>query len=157
MAIIQIDDGTREYEIQNKYGEPICVLHFRPGDISLLHRYEEMKNAIPEMIKPLEDMDLNADGTAATDAGIAALGEAERRLREALSKLIDSRDFDDIFRTRNPFSSVGGRFFAENVIEMLDGIISSVLAEEAEASRRRTAKYIETEEAANAGQPSAGA
>lgn len=157
MAIIQIDDGTREYEIQNKYGESICKLHFRPGDISLLQRYEDMKNAIPEMIKPLEDIDLNADGTAATDAGIVALGEAERRLREALSKLIDSRDFDDIFKTRNPFSSVGGRFFCENVIEMLDGIISSVLAEEAEASRKRTAKYIETEEAANDRQPSAGA
>ena len=157
MAIIQIDDGTREYEIQNKYGETICKLHFRPGDISLLHRYEEMKDAIADTFKPLEEISLNADGTASTDEGIEALRKAEQEFRAALGKLIDSKDLDDIFRTRNPFSSVGGKFFCENVIEMLDNIIGGVLAEEAEASRARTAKYIETEEAANDRQPSAGA
>lgn len=157
MAIIQIDDGTREYEVQNKYGETICVLHFRPGDISLLHRYEEMKAGIADTFKPLAELDIKADGTATDEESIAALRKAEQAFREALSKLIDSRDIDQIFNTRNPFSSVGGRFFCENVIEMLDGIIGGVLAEEAEASRKRTEKYIEPEEAADAGQPSAGA
>ena len=157
MAIIQIDDGTREYEIQNKYGETICKLHFRPGDVSLLSRWHETRDSFAETVKPLEELDIAADGTAADEAGITALQEAEKRFREALAKLIDSRDVSAIFDTRSPFASVGGRFFAENVIEMLDGIINSVLEEEAEASRKRTAKYIETEEAADAGQPSAGA
>lgn len=155
MAIIQIDDGTREYEIQNKYGETICKLHFRPGDLSLLNRWQELRGVFMETIKPLEELSINADGTADDDASIKALQEAEQRFREALGKLIDSRDVGAIFDTRNPFSSVGGRFFAENVIEMLDGIISKVLAEEAEAAKARTAKYIE--EAPDDRQPSAGA
>ncbi len=144
--IIQIDDGTREYEIQNKYGETICKLHFRPSDLSLLNRWQDMQASFAETIKPIEELDINADGTAADDAGIEALRKADARFREALGKLIDSRDVGAIFEKRNPFSSVGGRFFAENVIAMLDGIISKALAEEAEAARKRTAKYIEAEE-----------
>ena len=113
MAIIQIDDGTREYEIQNKYGETICKLHFRPGDLSLLNRWQETRDSFAETVKPLEELDINADGTAADEAGIAALQEAEQRFRTALGKLIDSRDIGAIFDTRSPFASVGGRFFAE--------------------------------------------
>lgn len=154
MAIIQIDDGTREYEVQNNYGETICVLHFRPGDIALLQRYEDMKNKITDAFKPLADIDINADGTATDEAGITALHESDRLLRAALSELLDSKDIGDIFRTRSPFSSVGGKFFCENVIDMLGSIISSVLEEEAEASRKRTAKYIE-EDSNAAGQPAA--
>lgn len=154
MAIIQIDDGTREYEVQNRYGETICVLHFRPGDISLLRRYEDMKSKIADAFKPLADININADGTATDDEGIEALYEADRLLRAALSELLDSKDIGDIFHTRSPFSSVGGNFFCENVIDMLGSIIGSVLEEEAEASRKRTAKYIE-EDSNAAGQPAA--
>lgn len=154
--IFRLDDGTREYVVQNNYGEEICKLHFRPGDISLLQRYEDMKNTLADAFKPLEQLDIKADGTAADEAGINALQEADKLLRAALSELLDSKDIGDIFKKRSPFSSVGGRFFCENVIEMLDSIICSVLAEEAEASRKRTAKYIE-EDSDAAGQPAADA
>lgn len=155
--IIRLDDGTREYIIENNYGEEICKLHFRPSDISLVDRWQRMRDEFLDAIKPLESIDINADGTAATDAGINALREADQNLRAAFGELLDSKDIGDIFRTRSPFSSVGGQFFCERVTDMLNGIISGVLAEEAEASRKRTAKYIETEDSNAAGQPAADA
>lgn len=141
--IITIDDGTREYEIQNTYGKTIAVVHFRPGDISLADRYQTMRESFGEIVKPLADIDIAADGTAESDAGIEAIRKADAAFREKLQELLDSDDMGEVFKQRNPFSSVGGRFFCEVVLDALGGIIGDVMAEEAEASRKRTAKYIE--------------
>ena len=141
--IITIDDGTREYEIQNTYGKTIAVVHFRPGDISLADRYQTMRESFGEIVKPLADIDIAADGTAESDAGIEAIRKADAAFRGKLQELLDSDDMGEVFKQRNPFSSVGGRFFCEVVLDALGGIIGDVMAEEAEASRKRTAKYIE--------------
>ena len=141
--ILTIDDGTREYEIQNTYGKTIAVVHFRPGDISLADRYQTMRESFGEIVKPLADIDIAADGTAESDAGIEAIRKADAAFRGKLQELLDSDDMGEVFKQRNPFSSVGGRFFCEVVLDALGGIIGDVMAEEAEASRKRTAKYIE--------------
>ena len=150
MKQIIIDDGTRAYEIVNKFGKIICVLHFRPGDISIAERYREMREDFGNIVKPLSELDINADGTSEDDAAMNALHEADLALRKALAKLLDSSDAEDIFKDRNPFSSVSGRFFCENVIDAIGGIVEEVMAEEAEASRKRTAKYIEEDSDARA-------
>lgn len=142
---ITIDDGTREYEIVNTYGKTIAVVHFRPGDISLADRYQTMRDSFSEIVKPLADIDINPDGTADGDAGIEAIRKADKAFRDKLNELLDSDDAGEIFKSRNPFSSVGGRFFCEGVLDALGGIIGDVMAEEAEASLKRTSKYIETE------------
>lgn len=141
--VITIDDGTREYKIENKYGKTIAVVHFRPGDISLADRYQTMRDSFSEIVQPLADIDIKADGTAGDDAGIEAIRKADAAFRAKLQELLDSDDVGEVFQSRNPFSSVGGRFFCEVVLDALGGIISDVMAEEAEASRKRTAKYIE--------------
>ena len=143
MKKIIIDDGTREYEIVNKFGKVICKLHFRPGDISITERYRELQGGFADIVKPLADMDINADGTAADDAAINAIHEADLKLRKAIEQLLDSDDASDVFKNRNPFSSVGGKFFANIVIDAIGNIVGEVLAEESEASKKRTEKYIE--------------
>ena len=124
--IITIDDGTREYEIQNQFGKTIAVVHFRPGDISIADRYQSMRDSFSEIVQPLADIDIKADGTAEDDAGIEAIRKADAALRDKLQELLDSDDAGEIFSKRNPFSSVGGRFFCESVIDALGGIISDV-------------------------------
>ena len=143
MKKIVIDDGTREYQIVNKFGKAICKLHFRPGDISIAERYRELQEGFADIVKPLSEMDINADGTASDDAAMNAIHEADMNLRKALEKLLDSDDAADVFKARNPFSSVGGKFFAEIVLDAIGNIVGEVIAEEAEASMKRTAKYIE--------------
>ena len=78
-------------------------------------------------------------------SGIEAIRKADKAFRDKLNELLDSDDAGEIFKSRNPFSSVGGRFFCEGVLDALGGIIGDVMAEEAEASLKRTSKYIETE------------
>lgn len=150
MKQIIIDDGTRAYEIVNKFGKIIAVLHFRPGDIAIAERYREMRDDFGNIVKPLAEIDINADGTAADDVAMNALHEADLALRSALAKLLDSDDVADVFSARNPFSSVGGRFFCAHIIDAIGGIVEEVMAEEAEASRQRTSKYIEEDSDARA-------
>lgn len=156
MKQIIIDDGTREYLITNQYGQEICRVHFRPGDVSLVGRYKEMRDEFHNIIAPLAEIDITATGEAANEAGLEALTRADENFRATLNKLLDSDDAGDIFQKRNPFSSVGGKFFCELVLEALGTIIREVSAEEAAASEKRVAKYIE-KEAPNAGQPAADA
>ena len=156
MKQIIIDDGTREYQITNQYGREICRVHFRPGDVSLVSRYKEMRDDFHKIIAPLAELNITAEGEAADDAGLEALAKADANFRKTLNKLLDSDDAADVFKQRNPFSSVGGRFFCEVVLEALGTIIRDVAAEEAAASEKRIAKYIERE-APDAGQPAADA
>lgn len=156
MKQIIIDDGTREYQITNQYGQEICRVHFRPGDVSLVSRYKKMREDFHKIIAPLAELNITAEGEAADDAGLEALNKADANFRETLNKLLDSNDVADIFKKRNPFSSVGGRFFCEVVLEALGTVIREVAAEEAAASEKRIAKYIERE-APDAGQPAADA
>lgn len=146
MKQIIIDDGTREYSIVNKFGKPICTLHFRPSDISIAERYREMREGFADIVKPLTEFDIQADGTGADDATMNALHEADMKLRNALEQLLDSDDASDVFKSRNPFSSVGGKFFCEIVLDAIGGIVEDVMAEEVEESRKRTSKYIESDE-----------
>ena len=153
--VFTIDDGTQEFTLKNQYGQTICTLHFRPNDLSLFDRYNETKGDFANIVKPLEGIDINADGTAGAEEGMAVLHEAEELLRKALKKLLDSDDADAAFTTRNPFSSVGGKFFCENVINAIGQMIEIAFAEEMEASAKRTAKYIESEDDTDAGETAA--
>lgn len=142
MAIIEIDDGTREFSIVNKYGKEICTIHFRPADFSIAERYNNMRGDFGDIIKPLESITLQADGTAEDDADIRVLHEVDIAFRKKLNELLDTDEADLIFRTRNPFSSVGGRFFAEHVLDAIGGVIGETIEEERKASAERMAKYL---------------
>lgn len=152
MAAVIIDDGTREYVIQNRFGKEIARIHFRPADFSILDRYDAMKNSFTEIIRPLQEISINADGTAAEDAGITVLRKADRAFKEMLNRLLDADDADEIFRTRNPFASVGGRFFAENVLDAVGQLITQAFEEESKASAERMSKYT-----VQGGEPDVGA
>lgn len=150
MAIITIDDGTKEYTLTNKFGQEICKLHFRPGDLSIAERYHAMRGGFRNIVKPLENIDINADGTASVEEDVKVLHEVDIAFRQKLNELLDMDDADSIFRTRNPFSSVGGKFFAERVMDALGNIIADAVEEESKASAARMAKYLDGENNARA-------
>jgi len=156
MKNITIDDGTREYTISNQFGEEICKLHFRPADFSIAERFEKTKDEFIDAVRTLEKISVNADGTAADSAEMEALHEADMKLRQSLNRLLDSNDADAIFRTRNPFSVVGGKFFAERVIDAIGQLIRAAVDEEAQASAERMSKYLESGDS-DAGRPAADA
>ena len=132
MARITIDDGTREYTLENKFGQEICKLHFRPADFSIAERYNAMRGSFDDIVKPLESTTTNADGTARMDEDVKVLHEVDMAFRAKINELLDMDDADSIFCKRNPFSSVGGRFFCENVLDAIGDLIANAITEEAE-------------------------
>lgn len=141
-SVVVVDDGTREYPIVNKYGKEICRIHFRPADFSIIDRYNALMVSFDQLVEPLKGLSLNSDGTAAFDQDWQVLKQVEGRLKDKFNELFDMDEADEIFATRNPFSSVGGRFFCLNVLNALQTVVTTAVEEEAKLSQQRMAKYL---------------
>ena len=143
--VFTLDDGTREITLVNSYNKVICRIHFRPSDISIMDRYNALTKDFDKIAAPLQRIDINPDGT--TDENMAdnwaVLKQVEGEMIQRINALLDSDDAGEIFKVRNAFSSIGGRFFVEHVIEMLGNVISSYLEEEAELAKARIAMYTD--------------
>lgn len=137
-----IDDGTREIPITNQFGQTICTIRFRPGDIAILDRFKAMQAGVQELFKPLLDIDINRDGTADTDAEWKVIKGVENELIAQLNTLLDIDNADDIFRTRHPFSRVGGEFFATNFINAIGKLIADTINEENDTTNKKLSKYM---------------
>ena len=140
--VIVIDDGTREIRIENKYGEEICKVHIRAGDYSILDRYQTVMNDIPNILKPLYNTGIKADGTGEFEQDWKVIKEVETALLDRMAELFDSDDVRQIFKKRNPFSSVGGQFFAMIVLNGLGAEMARVVEEENKLSEKRMSKYL---------------
>ena len=149
MRII-VDDGTRKIPITNQLGQTICTIRFRPGDIAIVDRFKTMQAAVQDLFKPLTEIDINRDGTADTDAEWEIIKGVEAELIAQLNTLLDIDNAAEIFKTRNPFSRVGGEFFATNFINAIGKLIADTINEENDSTTKKLSKYM-PEEAANAG------
>ena len=140
--VFVLDDGTKEIVLNNNYGEEIAKIHIRAGDYSIIDRYNNLAKDFAEITEPLTKISLNADGTNAFESDWAVLKSVEKDLIDRLNVLFDTHDMGKIFETRNAFSSVGGHFFAENVIEVLGRVVTKSIEEGTKAAEKRTAKYL---------------
>lgn len=137
-----VDDGTREIVLANSFGKEICKVYFRPADLSIMDRYNALRGDFEDIIKPLADMDIKNDGSAGTDEDWAKIKQVETELKKRINNLFDMEEADAIFASRNPFSSVGGKFFVQHVIEALGGVIEQAMAEELKTSEQHVKKYL---------------
>lgn len=137
-----IDDGTKEIAIYNRYDQPICKVHIRPSDLSILDRFKEMEDSFDDVFEPLRGIDINADGSGDSDAAWTAIKAAEKIMLDKLNTVFDSDEVSQIFAKRNAFSSVGGEFFCTKVINALGGLIADAINEETAASEKRMSKYL---------------
>ena len=142
--VFAIDDGTREITMVNKFGQLVCKIHFRTAELAIVDRFNELKNDFSSIIAPLSRININADGTTNDDdESWAVLKQVEGQIKRRLNILLDTDDADEIFKTRFPFSSVGGRFFVENVLDVLGQAITAHVEEEAQLSQARIKKYVD--------------
>lgn len=137
-----VDDGTKEIPIVNKFGKLICNIYLRPGDYAIVDRFKNLQANIAEILEPLKNISLKNDGSASFDEDWEKLKEVENHLKQEINYLFDMEEADEIFAKRSPFSSVGGNFFVENVIEAIGNIIAETIEEEARLSQKRTDKYL---------------
>lgn len=140
---IVVDDGLIHVPVRNKLNEEIGVFSFRPTDIGIIDRFNSMAAEFDEIIKPLENININPDGTTdeeSTDE-LEALREAEKRLYEACDKVFGGNMSEAFFGKMHPFSIVNGRFYCENALDSVGRYISNRFDREAKKVSNRIEKY----------------
>lgn len=141
---IRVDDGSRRVPITNANGDEIGVFIFRPTDLGIIDRFNEMADEFDKITEPLEKVSVKPDGTAddTDDAQVQALHEAETRLFAAIDKLFDGNAAEAFFGKMHPFSPIGGKFYVEIVLEEVRNFINGQFEAEAKRIDARVGKYL---------------
>ena len=140
---IVIDDGSVRVPIRNKMGQEIGVFFFRPTDVGIIERFNELADDFDKITAPLESVNINPDGTVDEndDAELAALKEAEGLLYDACDRLFDGNMSEAFFGKMHPFSPVNGHFYCESALEAVGNYISNIFGAELKKINTRVAKY----------------
>lgn len=125
--VIAIDDGTEAVEIVNKRGDVIGKLVFRPSDMGIVARWNAMAGNFDHITEPLTALD---EKTATPEDRLAAIEQAKERLCAALDEAFDGNVSEAFFAGVHPFALVGGRFYAEIVMDAVAGYMSKRFTEE---------------------------
>ena len=141
---IVVDDGSQRVPIKNMSGDEIGVFYFHPTDIGIIQRYNDAVAKFEEIVEPLEDAKIGADGTAdiSDEETAAALKEAERRLYEACDYIFGGNMAEAFFGKMHPFSPVGGVFYCESVLEKVGAFIAKQFEVETAKISSRMEKYV---------------
>ena len=139
--IFVLDDGTKEIIVQNSFGEEICKLHIRGGDLSIMDRYKELMEEYKDIIAPLSNMHVEDDGSSAFESEWEIIKGVEAKLIEKIDYVFGMKDAKKLFASRNAFSVIGGYFYIEIVLEMLGKVVAQSIDEEGEKTRKRLEKY----------------
>lgn len=140
---ITVDDGSVEVPIQNKQHEVIGVFVFRPTDLGIIERYNEVVDDFEKITAPLQSVNIKADGTVddKNEAEMTAMKEAEQRLYEACNYLFGGNFAEAFFGKMHPFSPVGGRFYCEHALNAVGQYISAQFEREVKKVNTRVERY----------------
>jgi len=136
-----VDDGAERVPIKNKFGEEIGVFYFQPTDIGIIKRFNEVADRFQDVVAPLENANINSDGTGVESNDVAALEEAEKRLYDMCNYLFGGNLAEAFFGKMNPFSPVGGNFYCENALNAVSQYISNRMDAEAKKINARVERY----------------
>ena len=141
--IIIVDDGSVKVPIHNKQNDEIGVFYFRPTDIGIVERFNNLVDEFEKVTKPLENVDIKADGTVDenNEVAVTAMSEAEARLFAACDKLFGGNMSEAFFGSMHPFSPINGRFYCENVLNAVGAYISKQFARETKKINSRVEHY----------------
>lgn len=139
---ITVDDGSRRVPIMNTQGEEIGVFAFRPTDVGIIKRYNEMVSGFDAIVEPLTGLE-DASGDITDPKYTEALDEAGKRLYEAINTLFGSDDAAGAFFGKmNPFSPVDGEFYCAKVLNGVGGYISAAFDTETAKFSANAKKYV---------------
>lgn len=137
-----IDDGTKEITFNNQFGEEICKIHIRSGDISIIDRYQALMTDFDKLVAPLSDVKLQNDGTSSFDDDWKVIKDVEQNIIERINAIFDTKDAGKLFEQRNAFSTINGEFYVEKVLTALGEVVSREISHESELAQKRISKYM---------------
>lgn len=140
---IVIDDGSIEEKIYNKFGEEIGKFRFRPTDLNMITRFNEVIADFEKITEPLEHLNINSDGSLGehTDDELKVFNQCTENLFEKLNYIFAADMAKSFFGVVHPFSIINGYFYCENAIEGLGKYISARFDSETKKINRRVNKY----------------
>lgn len=136
-ATILIDDGVKEYEFKNKFGDVFARFRFNPADTGIVRRYD----AIVEYFEKLEyPSDLSEDEV------VEEIKRLEDGIKEQFNVLCGYPVADGLFMTYQPLTCFAcGDTFAEialeNICKFVEEELDTRLAKKKAKIKKATAKY----------------
>lgn len=140
---IVIDDGSKRVPIRNLSGDEIGEFYFRPTDVDIINRFNESVSKFDEIVAPLEEIDIQEDGSADENdpAAVKAMNEAKTRLFEMVDYIFGGNMSEAFFGKMHPFSPVGGVFYCESALEKVGSFITAQFEQETAKVQKRIGKY----------------
>lgn len=139
---IVVDDGSVEVPISNTLGERIGMFRFRPTDFNIIKRFQEISDKFEDVVSPLINANIDANGEGADEESVKILDEAQAKLFELVDYLLDGNAAEAFFGSMNPFSPVKGKFYCEHALNAVGNFISKQFDEELKAISSRVEKHI---------------
>lgn len=133
MERIQIDDGSKVYEIQNLEGITLGHIRINPSDTNIVERYEAASKELNEYLATLDD-----------NITEEKFVEVQKTIVDKISALVGedtSRTFFSICGPLTPLAS--GKIYVENVLEAVSGIIEAETGKRMEAVNKHVDEYLE--------------
>lgn len=139
---ITVDDGMRAVPITNNLGVEIGKFYFRPTDIGIIDRYNEIIEKVPDVFKPLENVNIKSDGTAGSDDEMQILKESETKLYELCDYLFNGNLSEAFFGSMHPFSPLeSGMFYCENALDSVGKFIAAQFQRSVKGVEKRISGY----------------
>lgn len=137
--VIKIEDGFKTYDIVNQDNELIGSFSFNPSDTNIIHRYEEVIDALNKL-----ELDLASD-TKEKNMN-ESLKEIEAVVCEKINYLLGVDVSEKFFSVMGPFTPLAsGQFFVENVLNAIGQAIQMETGERIKKInskiRKHTSKY----------------
>ena len=132
---IKINDGKKTYNIQNQDGEIVGAVTFDPTDTNILKRIDPFFEELDVMFDDLKKVDRDGFETVLT--------EKENAIKEKINAFFNADVVSPFEKIRGLFSPDGGKYFIENVLISLVGIVNEEYAKETKAAESRMAEYLE--------------
>ena len=136
-----VDDGSITVPIKNTIGEAVGEFKFRPTDFNIVKRYNEISDKFADVIKPLVEANITANGEGADEDSIKILNEVEANLFDLVDYLFDGNAAEAFFGKMHAFSPVDGKFYCENVLNAVGEFISRKFDAEIKKMNARIDKY----------------
>ena len=136
-----VDDGSITVPIKNTIGELVGEFKFRPTDFNIVKRYNEISDKFADVIKPLADANIDANGEGEDEESMKILDEVEKNLFDLVDYLFDGNMAEAFFGKMHAFSPVDGKFYCENVLNAVGEFISRKFDSEIKKISARVSKY----------------
>ena len=139
-ARLIVDDGSVRKPIVNKWGDEVGEFFLRPSDMGILERFAAVQEKAAQIMNPLEGLNETSDDKTIAEALETARVEIYKLMDELLGyEGAAARLFGPV----HPCTVVGGRYYMEQIMELVGGEIARALNAEAEAFAANVKKYTD--------------